>query len=55
MTGHAGSDEGVYTSFYFDREQGDAIIVLMNRTPDLETENAMARLFVRIKTDRLRR
>ncbi|RYD44881.1 MAG: class A beta-lactamase-related serine hydrolase [Sphingomonadales bacterium] len=55
MTGHAGSDEGVYTSFYFDREQGDAIIVLMNRTPDLETENAMARLFVRIKTDLLRR
>ncbi|HET6525109.1 serine hydrolase domain-containing protein [Sphingopyxis sp.] len=55
MTGHAGSDEGVYTSFYFDREQGDAIIVLMNRTPDLETENTMARLFVRIKTDLLRR
>lgn len=55
MTGHAGSDEGVYTSFYFDREQGDAIIVLMNRTPDLETENAMARLFARIKTDLLGR
>lgn len=55
MTGHAGSDDGVYTSFYFDRKQGDAIIVLMNRTPDLETENAMARLFERIKTDLLRR
>jgi CubicO group peptidase (beta-lactamase class C family) len=55
MTGHAGSDDGVYTSFYFDRKQGDAIIVLMNRTPDLETENAMARLFERVKTDLLRR
>lgn len=55
MSGHAGSDDGVYTSFYFDRKQGDAIIVLMNRTPDLETENAMARLFERIKTDLLRR
>lgn len=55
MTGHAGSDEGIYTSFYFDREKGDAIIVLMNRTPDLETENTMARLFARIKTDLLRR
>lgn len=55
MTGHAGSGQGIYTSFYFDRKQGDAIIVLMNRTPDLETENAMARLFTRIKTDLLRR
>lgn len=55
MTGHAGSDEGVYTSFYFDRAKGDAIIVLMNRTPDLATEDAMARLFARIKADLLRR
>lgn len=54
MTGHAGSDRGVYTSFYFDRAKGSAIIVLMNRTPDLETEDAMARLFERAKTDLLR-
>ncbi len=54
LTGHAGSDLGVYTSLYFDRAKGNAIVVLMNRTPDLQTEEAMARLFDRISRDLLR-
>lgn len=54
MTGHSGSDKGVYTSFYFDRNKGNAIIVLMNRTPDMETEEAMARLQKRAQHDFLR-
>ncbi|TPE62970.1 beta-lactamase family protein [Sandaracinobacter neustonicus] len=51
LTGHSGSDKGVYTSFYFDPEEGDAIIVLMNRTPDLKTEDAMASVLKRARTD----
>lgn len=54
LIGHAGSDQGVYTSLYFDPAKGNAIIVLMNRTPDLQTEDAMARLFDRINRDLLR-
>lgn len=54
LIGHAGSDQGVYTSLYFDPAKGNAIIVLMNRTPDLQTEQAMARLFDRINRDLLR-
>ena len=55
MTGHSGSDKGVYTSFYVDRAKGNAIIVLMNRTPDLETEDAMARLQTRARHDFLQK
>lgn len=54
LTGHAGSDQGVYTSLYFDTATGHAIVVLMNRTPDLQTEEGMARLFDRIERDFLR-
>jgi CubicO group peptidase (beta-lactamase class C family) len=54
LTGHAGSDLGVYTSLYFDTAKGNAIVILMNRTPDLQTEEAMARLFDRISRDLLR-
>jgi len=54
LTGHAGSDLGVYTSLYFDPAKGNAIVILMNRTPDLQTEEAMARLFDRISRDLLR-
>ncbi len=53
LTGHAGSDLGVYTSLYFDVAKGNAIVILMNRTPDLQTEQAMARLFDRIDRDLL--
>lgn len=34
-------------------ENGNAIIVLMNGTPDLETDDAMDRLFDRIDSDLL--
>lgn len=34
-------------------EKGNAIIVLMNGTPDLETDDAMDRLFDRIDSDLL--
>lgn len=50
MTGHTGSNRGVFTSLYFDTDRGDAIIVLMNRTPDGGTENAMAKIYNRIKS-----
>ena len=53
LTGHAGSDRGVYTSLYFDRAKGNAIIVLMNRTPDGDTEVAMERIFERVSSEML--
>jgi CubicO group peptidase (beta-lactamase class C family) len=49
MTGHSGSDLGIYSSFYFDREAGDAVIILMNRTPDAKTEEAMRQIMGRIR------
>jgi CubicO group peptidase (beta-lactamase class C family) len=53
LTGHAGSDRGVFTSLYFDMEKGNAVIVLMNRTPDGDTEVAMERIFERVVADLL--
>jgi CubicO group peptidase (beta-lactamase class C family) len=53
LTGHAGSDRGVFASLYFDIERGDAVIVLMNRTPDGDTEVAMERIFDRVQADLL--
>jgi CubicO group peptidase (beta-lactamase class C family) len=53
LTGHAGSDRGVFASLYFDIEKGDAVIVLMNRTPDGDTEVAMERIFERVAADML--
>ncbi len=41
LTGHSGSDLGVFTSAYFDLEKKDAVIVLMNRDVDAVTEKAM--------------
>jgi hypothetical protein len=55
LTGHAGSDRGVFTSLYFDKSKGEAIIVLMNRTPDGDTETAMERIFERASSDLLQR
>jgi CubicO group peptidase (beta-lactamase class C family) len=55
LTGHAGSDRGVFTSLYFDKSKGDAIIVLMNRTPDGDTEAAMERILERASSDLLER
>lgn len=49
LIGHAGSDVGVYTSLYFDPVAQDAVIVLMNRTPDLKTEVAMGQLIAKVR------
>lgn len=49
LTGHTGSDRGVFTSLYFDAEKGNAVIVLMNRTPDGGTEIAMEQIIERVK------
>jgi CubicO group peptidase (beta-lactamase class C family) len=54
LTGHAGSDRGVFTSLYFDRATGNAVIVLMNRTPDGDTEAAMERIFERVSSEIMR-
>lgn len=49
MTGHSGSDLGIYSSLYFDQEAGDAVIILMNRTPDAQTEKAMKQIIDRVR------
>ena len=51
LTGHLGSDVGVFTAFYFDRAQRNGFIVLMNRTPDRATEQAMMQIVLRIRAD----
>lgn len=53
LTGHSGSDRGVFTSLYFDQAKGNAVIVLINRTPDGETEAAMERLIERVSAELL--
>ncbi len=50
LTGHAGSDRGVFTYFYFDRASRNGFIVLMNRTPDAGTERAMDEIAARIRS-----
>ncbi len=55
LTGHAGSDRGIFSSLYFDIESGDAIIVLMNRTPDGDTEAAMESIIKRAKLEYFRK
>ena len=49
LTGHAGSDLGVFTSLYFDTNEGNAVIVLMNRSPDSEVISAMDQIIERAK------
>lgn len=41
LTGHSGSDLGVFTSAYFNLEKQNAVIILMNRDVDAVTEKAM--------------
>ena len=41
LTGHSGSDQGVFTSAYFDLEKQNGVIILMNRDVDPATEKAM--------------
>jgi len=51
MTGHKGSDPGVFTSLYFNMKTGNAIIVLMNRTPDAGTIKAMEQINERVRNN----
>lgn len=51
LTGHAGSDRGIFTSLYFNMQSGDAVIILMNRTPDGDTEIAMETIIERVKLE----
>ena len=51
LTGHAGSDRGVFTYMYFDRTQRNGFIVLINRTPDSGTERTMDAIIARIRSD----
>lgn len=51
MTGHSGSDLGVYSSLYFDPSTGNAVIILMNRSPDAKTEMAMKLIMDRVNSD----
>jgi CubicO group peptidase (beta-lactamase class C family) len=44
MTGHQGSDPGVYAKAYFDLDKKDAIVILVNRSPDLKMMNALDRI-----------
>jgi len=48
MIGHSGSDLGVFTSMYFDLENRDAVIILMNRDVDAVTEQAMGEIRSRL-------
>ncbi len=50
LTGHTGSDLGVYTSAYFDLETGDGYIVLMNRGVDSMASTAMERIAERLRS-----
>jgi hypothetical protein len=46
--GHKGADLGVFTSMYFDVEQKNAVIILMNRGVDARAEQAMEKLNARL-------
>lgn len=41
LTGHTGSDLGIFSSLYFDSEKQNAVIILMNRDVDGITAKAM--------------
>lgn len=49
LIGHSGSELGIFTSLYFDPKSRDAVIILMNRSPDDQTEVAMDALIDRVR------
>lgn len=49
MIGHMGSDIGVFTAFYFDPENKNGFIILMNRGQDAETTEAMILIAKRLQ------
>lgn len=50
LTGHMGSDLGVFASAYFDLETRDGFIVLMNRGVDAIAAGAMQQIATRLQT-----
>ncbi len=49
LTGHMGSDIGVFTAFYFDREARNGLIILMNRSADKSSGAAMKQIAAEIR------
>jgi CubicO group peptidase (beta-lactamase class C family) len=48
LTGHMGSDLGVFTAMYFDRNRKDGFIILMNRGMDEQAAAAMKKIAMRL-------
>lgn len=48
LTGHMGSDLGVFTALYFDRESKDGFIILMNRGMDSQAAAAMKKIATKL-------
>lgn len=48
LTGHMGSDLGVFTALYFDRHSKDGFIILMNRGMDRQSATAMKKIAMKL-------
>lgn len=48
LTGHMGSDLGVFTAMYFDRHSKDGFIILMNRGMDQQAATAMKKIAMKL-------
>ncbi|MBL4772700.1 MAG: beta-lactamase family protein [Alcanivoracaceae bacterium] len=48
LTGHTGSDLGIFSSIYFDIEKQHAVIILMNRDVDSVTARAMNEIRIKL-------
>ncbi|WP_444914987.1 serine hydrolase domain-containing protein [Microbulbifer sp. TRSA007] len=48
LTGHMGTDLGVFVAMYFEPESKDGFIILMNRDMDIKSANAMKRIAIRL-------
>lgn len=48
LTGHMGSDPGVFTAFYFDSQSNDGIIILMNTDMTKKSADAMKEIAVEL-------
>ncbi len=51
LTGHMGSDLGVFTALYFDPASKDGFIILMNRGMDAKAVAAMQKIAARLNTN----
>ena len=48
LTGHMGSDLGVFTALYFDPESKNGLIILMNRGVDGKAGSVMKKIATRL-------